>query len=84
MVLAYPPAIFSEIMDFIVSSPSPKDIIAFKPSPQLEARLTELLMKNKQGNLTSDEQEELDAFLQLNHFMNMLKIRARKKLAENE
>lgn len=84
MVLAYPPAIFAEVLDFIVSSPSPDDIIAFKPSAQLEARLSELLMWNKEGRLSADEQEELDAFLQLNHFMNMLKIRARKKIGNNE
>lgn len=79
MVLAYPPAIFAEILDFMVSSPTPEDIIAFKPSPNLEDRLTKLLTKNKQDSLTDDEHKELEAFLQLNHFMNMLKIRARQK-----
>jgi len=64
----------------MVSSPSPKAIIAFKPSTQLETRLTALLEKNKQDTLTDDEHQELEAFLQLNHFMNMLKIRAREKL----
>lgn len=84
MVLAYPPSIFSEILDFMVSSPSPEDIIAFKPSLELEARLTELLTKNKQDALIDEEQEELESFLQLNHFVNMLKIRARRKLVEDE
>lgn len=84
MVLAYPPAIFSEVLDFIVSSPSPEEIISFKPSANLEAQLEQLLTKNKQNQLTIDEREELDSFLQLNHFMNMLKIRARQKLASYE
>lgn len=84
MVLAYPPDKFAEILDFMVSSPSPQAIIAFKPSPQMEARLTELLHKNKQAALSEDERQELEAFLQLNHFVNMLKIRARKKLAADE
>lgn len=84
MVLAYPPEQFAEILDFMVSTPSPKAIIAFKPSPQMEARLTELMSKNKQASLNEDERQELEAFLQLNHFVNMLKIRARKKLASDE
>ena len=84
MVLAYPPEQFAEILDFMVSAPSPEEIIAFKPSPQMEARLSELLNKNKQDALNADERQELDAFLQLNHFVNMLKIRARKKLAADE
>ena len=79
-MLAYPHPIFSEMLDFMVTSPSPEDIIAFKPSASLEARLAELMLKNKQETLTPVEQHELDGFLQLNHFMNMLKIRARQKL----
>lgn len=84
MLLAYPPAIFSEILDFIVSSPSPEEIVAFKPSTALEDRLDTLLAKNKQEQLSADEREELNSFLQLNHFMNMLKIRARQKLDDHE
>ena len=84
MVLAYPPDKFAELLDFMVSSPSPEAIIAFKPSPQMEARLDELMRKNKQDALSDDEQHELEAFLQLNHLVNMLKIRARKKLAGDE
>lgn len=84
MVLAYPPDKFAEILDFMVSAPSPEAIIAFKPSPQMEARLAELTHKNKQDALSDDDRQELEAFLQLNHFVNMLKIRARKKLAADE
>lgn len=85
MVLAYPPPDkFAEILDFMVSAPSPEEIVAFKPSPQMEARLAELMAKNKQDALSDDERHELEAFLQLNHFVNMLKIRARRKLAANE
>lgn len=83
MVLACPPDKFSEILDFMVSAPSPEAIITFKPSQQLEARLAELMMKNKQDTLSDDERQELEAFLQLNHFVTMLKIRARKKLASD-
>ncbi len=84
MVLAYPPDKFAEILDFMVSAPSPEEIIAFKPSSQMESHLAELMMKNKHDTLSDDERHELDAFLQLNHFVNMLKIRARKKLATDE
>jgi len=84
MVLAYPPDKFAEILDFMISAPSPQQIIAFKPSPQMEARLADLMRKNTQDALTDEERQELDAFLQLNHFVNMLKIRARKKLQADE
>jgi hypothetical protein len=83
MAIAYPPEIFSEVMDFLVTSPSPNDIIAFKPSSKLEERLSELLSKKQESTLADDEQIELAEFLRLNHFMNMLKIRARQKLNSN-
>ena len=83
MAVAYPPAIFSEVLDFLITSPSLEEIISYKPSPELEERLAYLLRQNKQDALNESEQDELDAFLQLNHFVNMLKIRARKKLAES-
>lgn len=81
MAIAYPPVMFSEILDFLVNSPTPEDILAFKPSAGLEEQLSSLMTKNKQDTLSDDEQNELESFLQLNHFVNMLKIRARKKLA---
>lgn len=80
MTIIYPPAIFSEILGFLVESPSPDDILSFKPSEELEDRLSYLMSKNKQDTLTDAEHDELESFLNLNHFVNMLKIRARKKI----
>lgn len=82
--ITYPPAIFDEVFDFLVSTPTPEQIIAFKPSPEIDERLGDLLAKNKDGRLTAADHEELEAFQQMDHFMTMLKIRARQKLAKNE
>ena len=82
MAIAQPDTLFSEIIDFLASTPTPEDIIAFKPSDRLEQRLSDLLKRNRQDALTSEGRAELDEFLRMNHFMNMLKIRAREKLAE--
>ncbi len=81
MFTAPPETLFAEIIEFLASTPTPEHIIAFKPSEQLEQRLNYLLSKNRQDNLTNEERQELDEFLRMNHFMNMLKIRAREKLA---
>jgi hypothetical protein len=45
MAVAYPPVIFSEILDFLMTSPSLQEIIDFKPSQELEERLTYLLVQ---------------------------------------
>ena len=79
MAVAQPDTLFSEILDFLASTPTPERIIAFKPSDQLEQRLSYLLEQNGEDVLTAEERRELDEFLRMNHFMNMLKIRARQK-----
>jgi hypothetical protein len=79
MVLASQYALFDEILDFLASAPTQEQIIAFRPSERLQARASELLDKNRAGKLTSEEQLELDEFQRMNHFMTMLKARARKK-----
>jgi len=79
----YPPPIFNEVLDFMVTSPTPEQIVAFKPSDDLEQRMHHLLEKNARDTLSMAEQTELDAFTNLNHFMNILKIRARQKLANS-
>lgn len=81
MALAPPNTLFDEIIDFIASAPTPEQIIAYRPSDALEQRLHDLLERNRQDLLTAEERVELDEFLRMNHFMNMVKIRARQKLA---
>ena len=79
MAVAQPDTLFSEILDFLASTPTPENIIAFRPSDRLEQRLSFLLEQNGEDALTAEERRELDEFLRMNHFMNILKIRARQK-----
>jgi hypothetical protein len=73
--------LFDEVLDFLASAPTPEQIVAFHPSEALQARARYLLDANRDGTLTADERTELDDFSRLNHFVSMLKIRARKRLA---
>ncbi len=74
--------LFDEILDFLASSPTPERIIAFHPSETLQERARVLLDKQQSESLSAEESAELDDFARMNHFMSMLKIRARKKLAD--
>lgn len=71
-----------EVFKFLVSSPTPQEIIDFRPSKALQERVSHLLDANRNHNLTDIERMELDELEQINHFVSMLKIYARKKLAE--
>ena len=80
MASAYPDTLFDEILDFLASTPTPEQIIAFQPPESLQRRLSELLEKNREDRLPTEEQVELDEFLRMNRFMSRLKLKARQKL----
>ncbi len=79
-MFAPPPVLFDEITDFLAAAPSLEAIVAYTPSPELDQRLHELLDKNSQHEMTAEERDELTEFLRMNHFLRMLKLKARLKL----
>ena len=81
MAAAPPTILVDEITDFLITAPTPEQIIAFQTSEAVNQRLHALLDKNRNEGLTPDEREELNRFLQLGHVMTILKAKARLKLA---
>jgi len=73
MNLAPANTLFDELTDFLISSPSAKEIIDFQASDTLNQRLHYLLDENKSDHLTADEEIELDTFLKIGHLITMLK-----------
>ncbi len=73
--------IFDEITDFLASSPSSSEIVAYKPSAHLDHRLHELLDKQSDDDLSDSETSELNQFIEMNHFLTVLKAKTRLKLA---
>jgi hypothetical protein len=56
---AVPPVWLNEMLDFLAGGPTPEQIIAFKLSPATQARLEELLDKNREAELANEETAEL-------------------------
>ena len=75
-----PSPIYDEVLEFLVSSPSPEQIIAFHASESTQERVRKLLEANRLDALTADQQAELNQFEQVNHLVSMLKIYARQRL----
>lgn len=65
-----------EVLDFLIKSPIPQDIVNFKVSQQAQIRLQFLLDKNRESTLNQMEIAELDVYEQLEHLMILLKARA--------
>ena len=70
---ALPVHIYRYILNFLASAPTPEEIAAFKPTPEMQERLQTLLSRSKMGQLTAAEQQELDEYEQIEHLIIMLK-----------
>lgn len=68
---------WNEALEFLAGAPAPDEIIAYKMSEEAQDRLEELLDLNREGSLTPQEEDELDAFLQIDHLFIMLKAHVR-------
>lgn len=70
---ALPAHIYRYILNFIASNPTPEQIAAFRPTPEMIERLQTLLFRSKAGSLTPTEQAELDEYERIEHLVIMLK-----------
>lgn len=70
---ALPAHIYRYILNFLASNPTPEQIAAFRPTPEMQERLRTLLQLGKAGELTPTEQKELDEYEQIEHLVIMLK-----------
>jgi hypothetical protein len=68
---------YAELIDFIAAGTTPPNVIDFRPSEAAQARVEDLLEREKDGELSSAEKSELDHYLQIEHLMRPAKSRAR-------
>jgi hypothetical protein len=70
--------VYLEVVDFIAAGPTPERIAAYHPSEAARERVWELIERKKTGELLPQEEFELENYLQLEHFMRLIKARARR------
>lgn len=71
-----PNEIYQYILEFLISRPSAADLLNFGPTPAMQARVEQLLERNRTGVLSTAESRELDEYIRINHLITMLKARA--------
>lgn len=69
-----------DVMTFLLTAPSPEQIIAFHASDEAQERLRYLLDINRNGTLSDSERAELDDAMYINRFVTRLKAKAHKVL----
>jgi hypothetical protein len=72
----------TEIAQFLVRHPTPEQIVAFHPSPEVAERAYELIYANRDGSLTAEECKELDSYLVIEYMMELIKLEAHRQLRQ--
>jgi len=69
-----PARVYRYVLSFLASQPTPAEIANFRPTEDMQARLEELVMKAKEGNLSASEAEELTEYERIEHVTVMIKL----------
>lgn len=71
---------YLELIEFLAGGTTPEALIAFRPSQAVQKRVSNLLDREHEGQLTEDDKLELGDYLQLEHLMILAKAQARRKV----
>ena len=75
---------YHEIIDFIAAGTTPEEVANFRPSPEAQRRIADLLERGREDGLPPDEKAELDHFMELEHILRMAKAKARQLLSRGQ
>ena len=70
----------ADVMKTLASLPSPQEVLALRPSADLQQRLDELLEKNQAGTWSATEQQEWQQYQYVEHLVRLAKANAGLKL----
>jgi hypothetical protein len=82
-MLAEKPGEFQDenaIIELLTSQPTPEQVLAIRPSPELQTRVSKLLGRSKEGELSRQEETELERYLTLEHLVRLAKAHAHKQM----
>ena len=68
------------VLEKLAELPSPLEVLALRPSTELQARISELLRKNREEGLTPEEDAEWQRYETVEHLVRLAKARAAARL----
>lgn len=72
--------LMNELLDLLMRSPTPQQLLDFRASESVQQRVQYLLEANRNGTLSADERNEMDELSRTDHFVTLIKARAMKSL----
>ncbi len=76
MGTAYLSPAYNHLLDYLIDKASPQNILAFSLSDEEKERAVELLDKQDEGTLTTEEATELEEMREVELFVSLLKAKA--------
>jgi hypothetical protein len=64
------------VLETLAALPAPEEVLALRPSPALQARISELLEKNRTTGLLPEERQEWERYQYVEHLVRLAKARA--------
>ena len=72
----------TEIARFLANHPTPEQIVAFHPSPEVAERAYELIHTERDRSLTEEERQELESYLVIEYLMELVKLEAHRQMRQ--
>lgn len=72
----------TEIARFLAHHPTPEQIVAFHPSPEVAERAYELIRAERDDALTEEERSELESYLMIEYLMELVRLEAHQQLRQ--
>lgn len=69
----------TEIARFLAHHPTPEQIVAFHPSPEVAERAYELIRAERDDVLSEEERQELESCLMIEYLMELVKLEAHQQ-----
>jgi hypothetical protein len=69
-------SVYDELIEYLAQTATPEQILAFKVSEAAQERVDDLLERNNEGELTLEEQAELQQILHFDRIVSLMKARA--------
>ena len=70
---------YEEIIDFLAGGFTPESLIAYQPSEETKRQVEDLIRREKNEGITSEEVSELNHYTELDHILTLAKARARAR-----
>ena len=76
--------VYHEIIEFIAAGTTPQEVANYRPSPEAQKRIAELIERERDQCLSPEETAELGHYTELEHILRLAKAKARLTLSRGQ